>query len=298
MPIKLEITEAELLAPSALNAVAAFLLALGGQAIESTTVTRKVGALEHTVTTSGLSGVTDVALEIARRVAPGVTDTDASTTAEDHHVQLANEPGETILSAESAAAVFGGEAPKPAGAVEPTPPAPVAPVAPTAPAPTAPVAPNQNSGIVTDKAGLPWDRRIHSESKSINKTDGLWRAKRGRDESLTAGIEAELRAAMAVEVPKPGLDPSPTVDPAAAPVAPVAPTVTAPPAPLVSEQGSTTPKTLGELMVAAQALVASGKIASLDVVRATAAELGIVALPLLGTRPDMCEAVYNKLIAL
>jgi len=272
MPIKLEITEAELLAPSALNAVATFLLALGGQAIESTTVTRKVGELEHTVTTTGLSGVTEVA--------------------------LANEPGETILSAESAAAVFGGEAPKPAGAVAPTPPAPVAPVAPTAPASTAPVAPNPSSGIVTDKAGLPWDRRIHSESKSINKTDGLWRAKRGRDEALTAGIEAELRAAMAVEVPKPGPAPSPTVDPAAAPVAPVAPTVAAPTAPVALEQASTIPKTLGELMVAAQALVASGKIASLDVVRATAAELGIVALPLLGTRPDMCEAVYNKLIAL
>ena len=280
MPIKLEITEAELLAPSALNAVAAFLLALGGQAIESTTVTRKVGELEHTVTTTGVIELEHV---------------EASAYA----VSLTENPIDPACQVdESAAAVFGGEAPKPAGAVAPTPPAPVAPVAPTAPAPTAPVAPNQNSGSATDKAGLPWDRRIHSESKSINKTDGLWRAKRGRDEALTAGIEAELRAAMAVEVPKPGLDPSPTVDPAAAPVAPVASTVTAPPAPLVSEQGSTTPKTLGELMVAAQALVASGKIASLDVVRATAAELGIVALPLLGTRPDMCEAVYNKLIAL
>lgn len=184
------------------------------------------------------------------------------------------------------AAVFGGEAPKPADAVAPTPPAPVAPVAPTAPASTAPVPATPNSEIATDKAGLPWDRRIHSESKSINKTDGLWRTKRGVDLELVKTVEAELRNVMTI--PKPGLTPTPTADPA--PVAPTAPTAPA------SAPASTTPKNLGELMIVAQQLVASGKIASLDVVRATAAELGVVALPLLGTRPDMVEAVYNKLI--
>lgn len=264
MPIKIEVTEPELLPPSTLKQLAAFFLALGGEAFTSETVTLKAGDLEKTVTKMSL--------------APA--DTDASTTVKDHHV---------VLSTDDPAAVFGGEVPKPADAVAPTPPAPVAPVAPTAPASTAPAAAIPNSEIATDKAGLPWDRRIHSESKSINKTDGLWRTKRGVDPELIATVEAELRNVMTI--PKPDPTPTPTVDPA--PVAPTAPTAPAAPA---SAQASTTPKNLGELMIVAQQLVASGKIASLDVVRATAAELGVVALPLLGTRPDMVEAVYNKLI--
>lgn len=210
-------------------------------------------------------------------------DTEASTTAEDHHVVLHADGAQAFApaAADDPAAVFGGEAPKPADAVAPTPPAPVAPVAPTAPASTAPAPTTPSSEIVTDKAGLPWDRRIHSESKSINKTDGLWRTKRGVDPALVAQVEAEHRALPPVA--------------ASAPVAPVAPTPPAPIAP-TTEQSPGVPKNLGELMIVAQQLVASGKIASLDVVRATAAELGVVALPLLGTRPDMVEAVYNKLI--
>lgn len=279
MPIKIEVTEPELLPPSTLKHLAAFFLALGGVAFASETVTLKAGELEKTVTTTSL--------------APA--DTEAPTTTEDHHVQLDNvgiiehpaDPNTRV--SDDPAAVFGGEAPKPADAVAPTPPAPVAPVAPTAPASTAPAAPTPNSEIATDNAGLPWDRRIHSESKSINKTDGLWRTKRGVDPELVKTVEAELRALMTV--PKPDPAPTHTVDPA--PVAPTAPTAPVAPA---SAQASTTPKNLGELMIVAQQLVASGKIASLDVVRATAAELGVVALPLLGTRPDMVEAVYNKLI--
>jgi len=191
----------------------------------------------------------------------------------------------------TAAKVFGGDAPKPdAAPVAPQAPSPDAPAAPTAPAPTAPAAPAPNSEIVTDKAGLPHDKRIHSTPPSINKGDGLWRAKRGRDEVEAKRIEAELLAAMAipaptqaVDAPKPDLAPSVTADPA--PVAPQAPTAPA----------STTPKNLGELMIWAQAQVAAGTIASLDAVRAAAVEAGLAALPLLGTRPDLVPVVYAKL---
>lgn len=275
MPIKIEVTEPELLPPSTLKHLAAFFLALGGVAFASETVTLKAGDSEKTVTKTSLIP----------------TDTEASTTAEDHHVVLHADGTQAFAPAatDDPTAVFGGEAPKPAAAVAPTPPAPVAPVAPTAPASTTPAPTTPNSEIATDNAGMPWDRRIHSESKSINKTDGLWRTKRGVDPELVKSVEAELRNVMTI--PKPDPAPTPTVDPA--PVAPTAPTAPVAPA---SAQASTTPKNLGELMIVAQQLVASGKIASLDVVRATAAELGVVALPLLGTRPDMVEAVYNKLI--
>lgn len=46
-----------------------------------------------------------------------------------------------------------------------------------------------------DKAGLPWDARIHSDSKNINDGDGLWRKRRGvTDKDFIARVEAELRA--------------------------------------------------------------------------------------------------------
>lgn len=213
------------------------------------------------------------------------------------HGNVASAGGDTTGPL-SAAAVFGGEVPKSADAVETPPPSPTAVVAPTAPVAT-PVADSTPSGaIATDKAGLPWHRRIHSESKSINKGDGLWRAKRGRDESIVPGIEAELRTLMAAPIapvapvaPKPDLDHSATAAPA--PVAPVAPT--APPAPTVTAPASTTPKNLGELMVWAQAEVAAGRIANLEAVRLAAVAAGVAALPLLGTRPDLVPVVYASL---
>lgn len=45
-----------------------------------------------------------------------------------------------------------------------------------------------------DKSGVPWDERIHSSSKSINKSDGMWRTKRGVGEVEFGKIHAELQA--------------------------------------------------------------------------------------------------------
>jgi len=83
----------------------------------------------------------------------------------------------------------------------PAQPAPVLPTVPAATAPTAPAAPTTHaSGVAIDKAGLPWDARIHSSSKAIN-ADGTWRKRKGlNDEGLVKRIEAELLAAMAVPV--------------------------------------------------------------------------------------------------
>lgn len=45
-----------------------------------------------------------------------------------------------------------------------------------------------------DSDGLPWDRRIHSETRSQLK-DGRWRQKRNTTPALRAAVEAELRRA-------------------------------------------------------------------------------------------------------
>jgi hypothetical protein len=54
------------------------------------------------------------------------------------------------------------------------------------------------SGIQLDKAGIPWDSRIHSASKSINQTDGLWRQKRGVSPDLVATVVGQLKQAQSV----------------------------------------------------------------------------------------------------
>jgi hypothetical protein len=82
---------------------------------------------------------------------------------------------------------------------------PAAPPAPTAhaqqpaaaaPAPQVPAAPPTSApGVVLDKAGLPWDARIHSSTKATIK-DGTWRQKRDLDPAIKVAVEAELRAAL------------------------------------------------------------------------------------------------------
>lgn len=49
------------------------------------------------------------------------------------------------------------------------------------------------SGPVLDKEGLPWDHRIHAESKATNQ-DGTWRKKRGVTDEEFARVKAEMKA--------------------------------------------------------------------------------------------------------
>lgn len=119
------------------------------------------------------------------------------------------------------AAIFGGKAADaPAAPVAPA--APAAPVAPPAPiAPAAPVAPIASAGAELDSSGLPWDGRIHQESRKQNK-DKTWQNRRGLDKTLLSAVEAELRFNLKQLG---GATP-------AAPVAPLPPTApVAPPAP-------------------------------------------------------------------
>lgn len=62
-----------------------------------------------------------------------------------------------------------------------------------------------------DADGAPWDERWHSPSKALNAGDGLWRAKRNRDE--------EAYKAWLLEVAKKAVEPYVTADEADEPVA-------------------------------------------------------------------------------
>lgn len=65
----------------------------------------------------------------------------------------------------------------------------------TTPGPVSLAAGAAPAGVELDKHGLPWDNRIHAETKA-KIADGSWRKKRGVDPALVAQVEAELRQVM------------------------------------------------------------------------------------------------------
>ena len=121
--------------------------------------------------------------------------------------------------------------PYPDGAPVPTTPLPSpAPTAGYVPTPQPPAAvsvpsvpePGTHLPGVVDSRGIPWDARIHAESKAI-KQDGQWRNKRGVDKVLLSQVEAQLLGG--------AVPPAPTFA-ASVPIGPPAipqPPVTAPP---------------------------------------------------------------------
>ena len=269
--------------------------------------------------------------------------------------QLAKEGGEFDASVAfgapagdaAAAAVFGSTpAPLPLGATA----APfIAVAAPslTAPAdttattfaaiPTAPVPPAPNSapaaaiaapqtgspvgGVDLDKTGLPWDGRIHAESKA-KIADGTWRKKRGVDPALVVTVEAELRQVMGaapaaplapvapipapqaatVTMPTAGVASSAVAVPAP-PTAPVAPVAPPPPAPLVQAPapvGSVPQDARAQfvgLVGRASAAIQAGKVTQAEITQCCAAA-GVPALPLLANRLDLVAQVAAQVDAM
>lgn len=128
-------------------------------------------------------------------------------------------------------------------------------------APTEDVYDNETSTEEFDKWGLRHDPRIHTDSKSLNKGDGLWRQKKKLDEAFVDGVKREL-IAEAVEAGRytgpaelaPGyvapVDPAPAV-----PAAPVAPVVPAVPAAPVEQPVTTDPAKVYNTQVLQSALM-------------------------------------------
>jgi hypothetical protein len=168
------------------------------------------------------------------------------------------------------------------------PPAPVAPVAAETPAtvppppsvlPEPPAAPPS-----VDASGLPWDARIHSESKAT-VADGTWRKRRGADPELVKQVEAELRgespaAAVSASAPTVADIPAPPA-PAVVPPPPAAVPLAPAPAPETAPA-----RTLADLSAA----VAQGKIKMTDLIEQAQAH-GCADVVALTNNPSALAAV-------
>lgn len=245
--------------------------------------------------------------------------------------------GKPDTGAQEAAAAFGGAAPlavsTPAIAagsiVAPPPPSNTAPIT-TTPGVASSAAGVSSAGVELDSKGLPWDGRIHAESKG-KIADGTWRKKRQIDPALVAQVEAELRQVMGaapaaplapvaatpvqpaanVTTPTPGVASSAAVAPVppiapqppapsvpAAPVAGAAPTM--PAAPNVAPAGEV-PQDARQQFVGlvgrASAAIQAGKVSQAEV-NQICADSGIPALPLLANRLDLVATIASHIDAL
>lgn len=138
------------------------------------------------------------------------------------------------------------------------------------------------TGAMTDAAGMPWDGRIHASTKST-VAGGVWRLKKGVDDTLVASVTAELRAAMAA----PAVVAPPPPPPAASFVAPI-PGITAPPPP--PPAGA---MTFPQLMLKITSMPPGAETQA----RVTAAvqSVGLPSLPMLASRLDLVPAVAAAL---
>ena len=185
-----------------------------------------------------------------------------------------------------------------ASTVAPPPPANTAPIT------TTPGVASSAAGVDLDAKGMPWDNRIHAESKG-KIADGTWRKKRNLDPALVAQVEAELRQVMGA-APAAPLAPAVPAPPPTAPIAPVvvsAPQVTAPPAPAVApaapagEVPADARAQFVALVGRASAAIQGQKVTQAEV-NQCCADSGIPALPLLANRLDLVATVAAKIDAL
>jgi hypothetical protein len=172
-----------------------------------------------------------------------------------------------------------------------------APIVPVPPAPTnvitehaAPLSPA--SGVELDKAGMPWDGRIHSESKS-KLADGSWRKKRGLDPEVLNTVENELRQVMGAA---PAIAPqSEVIWPMPAPVPPAPVPPVAPVAPVAPSQD---PRAAFVALIGrASAAIHGNKLTQAEVTE-ICAKAGVPALPLLANRLDLVDHIAAQVDAL
>jgi len=187
-----------------------------------------------------------------------------------------------------------------ASTVAPPPPANTAPIT------TTPGVASSVAGVDLDAKGLPWDNRIHAESKG-KIADGTWRKKRNVDPGLVSQVEGELRQVMgapaaplavltAPSVPTPPLA---TVAPVTAnlPTASVSPVaVPQPPAPQAPAAGDERQQFVA-LIGRTSAALQAGKITQ-DEINQCCQAVGVPALPLLANRLDLVANVAGSIDAI
>lgn len=144
-----------------------------------------------------------------------------------------------------------------------------------------------------DKAGLPWDDRIHASSR-VKTADGCWRKRRGIDDATVATVEGQLKALMGIPapvaaVPPPPPNPTSAVDstfPAPVAAANVVPTAiaSAPPAPTTDRNAFV------HLITRAGEAIAAKKLTQEQFTAAVKA-IGVESIPLLANRLDLVPQV-------
>ena len=295
------------------EAVAGFILAYPGSAGTCGSAVAEIPAFIHKDTAdAGL-------VEVGRTIAPAVNELEVLQ--HDHESTLPVAAfGQPVV--DEAAAAFGVptaplgvsvplalSTPAIAGASTVAPPPP----ANTAPITTTPGVASSVAGVDLDAKGMPWDNRIHAESKG-KIADGTWRKKRNLEPTLLATVEAELRQLMWA----PGVTPlAPTTAPIAPtpPLAPAAP-VTAnlptasvsqpvaaplPPAVAPASVAGEVPADARGMFVAlvgrASAAIQGQKVTQAEV-NQCCADAGVPALPLLANRLDLVAQVAANIDAL
>jgi len=157
--------------------------------------------------------------------------------------------------------------------VEPVPVEPV-PVAPVPVEPVEPVArfnpfsrPLSNPDTGLDSAGMPWDTRIHTRTRSKDD-NGVWLKKRGKMPETVTAVETELKAVM----------------------------VPAPPALVILPPGSTKPAPMDfiGLMKVITGYITAGKLTR-DQVNEIVQQLGLESLPKLTSFPTLIPEVLERI---
>jgi hypothetical protein len=170
-------------------------------------------------------------------------------------------------------------------------------IPPAPPAADAPPVPNA-SGLELDANGLPWDGRVHAESKG-KIADGTWRKKRGVDQALVTEVEARLRELAAI--PAAGVAMPPAVpEVPAAPEAPIVPVVEAPPpapvtpiVPVADTPPAAAVVTIADVFKFATA-AEKARTLSPDARAAALQQLGFNSMIEIGSRPDLAGALIEK----
>lgn len=165
--------------------------------------------------------------------------------------------------------------------------------------PAAPLTANLVPGVELDSKGLPWDKRIHADSRA-KVADGSWRKKKQLDPVLLATVEAELRGVMAA----PAAPAAPFVPPPPAAVAVPAPSVTTPPAspPAAPTAAGADAVTIARnqfvvLVGKASTAMQANKITQGEITQ-VCQKFGVQALPLLANRLDLVASVSAEIDAL
>jgi hypothetical protein len=161
--------------------------------------------------------------------------------------------------------------------------------------------PSAGTIVNVDAACLPWDARIHSENKTINKGDGLWKKKRGVSLFDVQSVEAELRALMDMpRAPAPAaatVPPPPAVTTTVPPPPPPPPVVSTVPPPPANEPGPASITTFTQFMAFFSKLQADGVIDAASMAEFFKAK-GINGAIMLSKRPDLIPSVVSELCAL